>query len=294
MSTLREAVADALGRPVGSLRRIAGGDLNDAYAAEMEDGERVFVKTAADAAPGAYTREAEGLRWLADADAIAVARVLACSDEPPGPRFLALEWIERGSPSADGDARLGRGLAALHAAGAPAFGGDAGLVLGPLTLPNAALADWPRFYATCRLEPLARLAADRGALPAGTSALLDRLLARLHDLCGPAEPPARLHGDLWSGNVMTGPDGAPWLIDPAAYGGHREVDLAMLTLFGSPGPGFLAAYEEVAPLADGHEDRTALWQVMPLLAHAALFGGGYGSSAAAAMRRYVGGGSSSR
>jgi fructosamine-3-kinase len=131
------------------------------------------------------------------------------------------------------------------------------------------------------------MAADRNALPAGAHALLERLVARLEHLAGPAEPPARLHGDLWSGNVLVAADGRPWLIDPAAYGGHREVDLAMLALFGGGRPDVLAAYEEVAPLPDGHEDRVALWQVMPLLAHAALFGGGWGSSAMAAIRRYV-------
>ncbi len=287
MPALRDAVADALGRPVTHLRQIAGGDLNDAYAAELVGGERVFVKSARDAAPGAFTREAEGLRWLSEPQALAVARVLALADDPPAPRFLALEWIERGASGPRTDEQLGRGLAALHAAGAASFGGANDVVLGPLTLPNAPLDDWPPFYALRRLEPLARMAADRGALPGGATALLDRLTSRLDDLCGPAEPPARLHGDLWSGNVLTGDDGQPWLIDPAAYGGHREVDLAMLRLFGSPGPAVLAAYEEVTPLAPGHEDRIALWQVMPLLAHAALFGGGYGSSAVAAMSRYA-------
>jgi fructosamine-3-kinase len=285
---LRDAVAEALGRDVGRLRQIAGGDLNDAYVAELDDGVRVFVKTATDAAPGAFTREAEGLRWLSEPAALPVARVLAVADDPPGPRFLALEWIERGSANAHTDELLGRGLAALHAAGAASFGGESDLVLGPLTLPNAPVAGWPEFYATRRLEPLARLAADRGALPAGALEVLDRLLAALDDLCGPAEPPARLHGDLWSGNVLTADDGRPWLIDPAAYGGHREIDLAMLRLFGGPGPSCLAAYREVAPLAAGHEERVKLWQILPLLAHAALFGGGWGASAMAAMRGYVG------
>lgn len=288
MSALRDAVSGALGRRVGDLRSVAGGDLNDAFAAELQDGGRVFVKASADAAPGAFTREAEGLAWLAEPGALAVARVLAVADEPPSPRFLALEWIDRGSPRATTDEQLGRGLAALHAAGATSFGGDHDIVLGPLTLPNAAAAGWPEFYATRRLAPLARLAADRGALPAGALELLDRLVGRLDDLCGPDEPPARLHGDLWSGNVLTDGDGRPWLIDPAAYGGHREVDLAMLSLFGSPGAGLHAAYREATPLADGYEDRVALWQVMPLLAHAALFGGGWGTSAVSAMRRYVG------
>jgi len=287
MTALREALAAALGRPVLRLAPISGGDLNDAYAAELGDGDRVFVKTATDAAPGAFTREAEGLRWLAEPGALAVAKVLGVADDPDGPRFLALEWIERGSASADTDAQLGRGLAALHRAGAPGFGGGADVVLGPLTLPNAPAASWPEFYATRRLEPLARMAAARNALPDGAPALLERLVGRLEDLAGPPEPAARLHGDLWSGNVLVAADGRPWLIDPAAYGGHREVDLAMLALFGGSRPAVVAAYEEVAPLPAGHEDRVALWQVMPLLAHAALFGGGWGSSAVAAMRRYV-------
>jgi fructosamine-3-kinase len=105
-------------------------------------------------------------------------------------------------------------------------------------------------------------------------------------VAGPAEPPARLHGDLWSGNVLWSV-GRPFLIDPVAYGGHREVDLAMLRLFGAPGPGLLAAYEEVAPLAAGHEDRVALWQLFPLLVHAVLFGGGYGASVERAAKSII-------
>jgi fructosamine-3-kinase len=109
---------------------------------------------------------------------------------------------------------------------------------------------------------------------------------RIAELAGPPEPPARLHGDLWSGNVLWS-DGRPYLIDPVAYGGHREVDLAMLVLFGSPGEACLAAYEERTPLADGHEERVALWQLFPLLVHAVLFGSGYGDAAERAARRYA-------
>lgn len=292
MQALTEALARALGVPVASLRRVAGGDLNEAFAAELGDGRRVFVKTAANAAPAAYAAEAAGLGWLASAGAVALPCVVGAADDDGAPRFLALEWIEAGSPRAGTFEQFGRELAALHAAGAPSFGGGGGggeraLVLGPLTLPNDPSADWPAFYATRRLEPLAALAADRGALPPGASQSLARLIDRLDELAGPSEPPARLHGDLWSGNVMIGADGRPWLIDPAAYGGHREVDLAMLRLFGSPSERLFDAYEEVAPLAPGHEDRVALWQIMPLLAHAALFGGGWGDRAVSLIRRYV-------
>jgi fructosamine-3-kinase len=112
------------------------------------------------------------------------------------------------------------------------------------------------------------------------------VVGRITGLAGPDEPPARLHGDLWAGNLLWAADHRVWLIDPAAYGGHREVDLAMLRLFGAPDPRALAAYAEAHPLAAGHEERVALYQLLPLLVHAVLFGGGYGASAERAARRY--------
>ena len=143
------------------------------------------------------------------------------------------------------------------------------------------------FYASHRLAPYV---AGAGA-DAGDRRELDRLCDRLTegapDVTGPPEPASRLHGDLWSGNVLWSADGAV-LVDPAAHGGHRETDLAMLALFGLPFlDRVLAAYDEVHPLSDGWRDRVALHQVHPLLVHAVLFGGGYGSQAVAAARRYV-------
>lgn len=296
-SGLASALAVALGRPVARLEPVAGGDLDDAYAATLADGTRAFVKTSADpAAAGSFAAEAAGLRWLAEPAALAVPEVLAVADAAPAAapgapqpvRFLALRWIDAGPPSPASEEALGRGLAALHAAGAPRFGGpDRTLRIGLLTLPNDPAPDWPTFYATRRLEPLARLARDRNALPPGAPALLDRLAARLPDLAGPPERPARLHGDLWSGNVLTDAQRRPWLVDPAAHGGHRELDLAMLRLFGGPSERCFAAYEERAPLAPGARERIALWQLAPLLLHAALFGAGWGARATAVLRRYA-------
>ena len=125
--------------------------------------------------------------------------------------------------------------------------------------PAGVSSDWPSFYAERRLLPLA-----------GGSRAIEAVCERIDDLAGPAEAPARLHGDLWGGNVH-----GAYLVDPAAYGGHREVDLAMLRLFGSPGPHFLAAYEERHPLAPGHEERVALYQLYFLLVHVAILGAGY-------------------
>ena len=291
-AALAEAVARAVGRPVTAGRPASGGSINEAWALEFEGGERAFVKTRADAAPGEYTTEAAGLRWLAEPEAVELPTALAVADDDRGPRFLALEWIEEGALSAAGAEALGRGLAALHAAGAPAFGASppgacAAMRIGPLSLPNEPAADWPTFYVEARLLPLVRMAADRGAVTAAGRRAVERVCARIVTLAGPPEPPARLHGDLWGGNVLAGSDGRGRLIDPAAYGGHREVDLAMLRLFGAPSARVFAAYDEAAPLAEGHEDRVALWQLFPLLVHAVLFGGHYGQSVEQAARRYA-------
>jgi fructosamine-3-kinase len=278
--SLEVAVARATGSGVRSLRRAGGGDINEAYLAELEDGRRAFVKTRPGAPAGEYAAEAAALRWLGEPGGLGVPAVLGVSDE-----LLALEWLEEGR--AGDAAELGGGLARVHAAGAERFGGAGPLRIGRIELPNEPLDDWPRFYAERRLAPLVGPAREVGALSAAGAGAVERVCERIADLAGPPEPPARLHGDLWSGNVLWS-DGRPYLIDPIAYGGHREVDLAMLRLFGAPGPRFLAAYEEVAPLADGHDDRVALYQLFPLLVHTVLFGGGYGASAERAARGYAG------
>ncbi len=293
MSALAEEVAAALGAPVTRLTAVAGGDINEAYAAELGDGRRAFVKAHPDAPPGTFEAEAAGLGWLAVPAGPPVPRVLG-----RGERSLVLEWIEPGTLDAQGEAAFGRELAALHAAGAPAFGAtppgtppatgyDAPpLRIGPLLLPNDPAPTWADFYAERRLRPLAEMAQSRDVLPYGAGAAVQRVCERIEQLAGPEEPPARLHGDLWAGNVLGGADGRAWLIDPAAHGGHRETDLAMLRLFGGPSARCFAAYEEAAPLPDGHADRVELWQLMPLLVHAVLFGGGYGAAVARAAARY--------
>jgi fructosamine-3-kinase len=265
-------------------RPVGGGDINEAFRVELAGGREAFVKTRPDAAPGEYRAEAAGLEWLAEPRALRVPRVLEVEDG-----YLALEWVAPGALSAAGEEELGRGLAALHGAGAPGFGSFRGSEgeqawLGSLRLPNGAAEDWPSFYAERRLRPLARLAGERGALSAEGMRAVERVCERIGELAGPPEPPARLHGDLWSGNVLADVEGHPWLIDPSAYGGHREVDLAMLGLFGDAAR-TIAAYEEAAPLADGWRERVGLYQLLPLLAHAALFGGSYAQAAERMARR---------
>jgi len=276
----RTALAEALGSPARALRPLSGGDVAAAYRAELADGRRVFVKTKDDPPPGFFTTEATGLRWLRDAGAVAVPEVLVASDDPP---LLALEWIDEGRPEPGTEEELGRALAALHGAGAPCFGREDRRTTGSRGLPNEPCEAWVEFYATQRLLPLARIARDARALPERAIAALEAVASRLDELGGPPEPPARLHGDLWAGNRLVDRDGRSWLIDPAAHGGHREFDLAMMRLFGGFGTACFDAYAELAPLADGWERRVPLHQLAPLVVHAIKFGGGYAAGTQRAL-----------
>jgi fructosamine-3-kinase len=270
-------------------RRVGGGDINEAWHVLL-DGRETFVKTRSDAGEGEYALEAAGLEWLAEPGALRVPGVIEVAED-----YLALEWVQPGRLSAEGVEELGRGLARIHAAGSPNFG-DPGFGerlgvqarIGSLRLPNEPSEDWVSFYAERRLLPLAGIASERGALSGSGVAAVERVCERLGQLAGPSEPPARLHGDLWSGNVYADSEGRPWLIDPSAYGGHREVDLAMLRLFGPPSERVFAAYEELTPLAHGWRERVGLWQLLPLLVHAALFGGSYCVEAERVAKRYAG------
>ncbi|MGV3759595.1 MAG: fructosamine kinase family protein [Actinomycetota bacterium] len=289
MSTLSEAVARALGSEVTASGRVHGGDVAAAFRMDLADGRRVFAKTHPTAPPGFFTTEAAGLAWLREPGVVPVPEVLAVSDGDDGaPPHLVLEWIDEGGPAGETDPGLGRALAALHRHGLEVFGRPDRRTTGSRGLPNEPCATWAEFYATQRMAPLARLARDGRVLPEAAIAGLERLdTDRLAEVGGPPEPPARLHGDLWAGNRLVDRQGRSWLIDPAAHGGHREFDLAMMRLFGGFGPACFSAYEEAHPLAPGWEARVALHQIAPLVVHAIKFGGGYVGAATEAIARYA-------
>jgi fructosamine-3-kinase len=275
-----KAVQAALGCKVVGWRAVSGGDINQAHRAELSDGRVVFVKSNASAPEGMFAAEARGLAWLAEARALRVPTVLG-----QGTDFLVLEAIEEGDRRSDHDEELGRGLAALHVFGAPSFGLGHDNFIGRLEQENGALPSWAEFYRARRLEPQLRLAATAGRASPAMRRGLDRILPRLEDLVGPSEPPARLHGDLWGGNAIVDERGLPCLIDPAVYGGHREVDLAMMKLFGGFGARVFAAYQEAFPLAPGHESRLPLYQLYFLMVHVNLFGGSYVAQVEHALAR---------
>ena len=247
-----------------------------------------FVKCNANAPRGFFACEAAGLAWLGGVtDGVPCARVL-CHDEAS----LTLERLRSVPPGVEAARAFGRQLAVTHDAGASGFGAppqgwDGPGFFGPLTqpLPMSLTAhdSWGLCYAEERLVPMLEHAST--GLDATVVSDIDRIVKR----CARGdfdddETPARLHGDLWSGNVMWTEAGAV-LIDPAAHGGHRETDLAMLALFGCPHLGAVVdGYHSVHPLRVGWRDRMALHQLYPLLAHVALFGAGYAHQTAVAAR----------
>lgn len=250
-----------------------------------------FTKRRVGAPRGYFEVEAAGLRWLAEARGVRVVTPLEVGREE-----IVLPRLPELAPTAAAATEFGRALAVTHRAGAPAFGsppagwnGDG--YIGPLRLPHRPSHEWGSWFAEFRVLPYLRAARDAHAIDADEAAAVGAVLDRLADpasgLGGPAVPPARLHGDLWTGNVMWTADGVV-LIDPAAHGGHPETDLAMLALFGLPYlEDVLAGYAEAGRLPDDWTERIDLHQLHPLLVHATRFGGGYGARAAKAALRYL-------
>jgi len=275
-----------LGTGVGECQPIGGQFGVAHYRITLADGRVAFAKLgdlptrdlpARD--PAGFEAEALSLRWLGEAGAVPVPEVLACDKAA-----LVISWLPVQAPEPQAAQRFGRDLARMHAAGAEAFGAPWPGSIAGLPLSNRTGGSWPQWYVTERLLPYARIARDRGSLSQADVRLIEAAAARAADIAGPAQAPGRIHGDCWSGNVLWS-GGRGWLIDPAAHGGHRETDLAMLALFGAPYLArIIACYEEVTPLAAGWRERVALHQLHPLLVHVCLFGGSYRSAALDASR----------
>lgn len=281
-ASLRDRVGQALGSSLKAVRGLSGGDINEAYRVELGDGRVVFVKSNANADPEMFVAEAEGLAWLNEPGVLRIPEVLAVAED-----FLVLEYLEPARPTVDFDEQLGAGLAALHRASPGSFGHTRDNFIGRLPQSNERVDDWAEFYVEQRLRPQLKRAQRHGLVDTGLTRDFERLFARMPGLVGDPEPPARLHGDLWGGNLHRDERGFPALIDPAVYGGHREIDLAMMRLFGGFSEECFAAYDEAWPLAPGHEDRVDLYQLYPLMVHVNLFGGGYLSSVRRVLRLYA-------
>jgi fructosamine-3-kinase len=257
---------------------IGGGCINATARLAGPGGDTVVLKTNASAPRGMFADEADGLTALRVDGGPTVPRVLDVGDD-----FLLLEDL-RPAPRGPGFWReFARRLARLHAITAPRFGYARDNWLGASPQPNGWRDDGWAFFAEQRLLHLARVAAGRGWPHLRP---LERICARLRDLV-PPQPPALLHGDLWSGNALSDARGAPAIVDPAVHFGWAEAELAMTRLFGGFPAEFYDAYAEAAPFAPGFSERVDLYNLYHLLNHLILFGDGYATQVEAAIARYA-------
>ena len=293
-SSLPDALAAVCGPgvTVTGERRVSGGDINEARRLTLSDGTALFMKSNAFSRLPMFLCERAGLAAIARTGAIGTPRVLAAgTDRDRNCSFLLMEHLEGGPRGEDYWEAFGHELAALHRADAADLtpGGRFGFyqdnVIGSGTQVNTPSDSWVRFFRDCRLAPKAEKIA--GYFSAEDRKKLERLLERLDEYLTEPEQPSLLHGDLWGGNFMDGPDGRAWLIDPAAYVGHAEADLAMTELFGGFSPRFYAAYREAGLLQPGYGERRDLYNLYHLLNHLDLFGTGYLGSVLRVIRAYA-------
>ena len=271
-------------------RPVYGGDINDAARMDLSDGSRVFIKKNSMSNRSFFLTEQTGLTALRQTGTLSVPQVYGAGTDPSGFSFLLMEYIQPGEKKPDFWEQFGRGLAEMHRASAADWvpGGRFGFCednfIGAGGQKNTPHEHWISFYRDCRLSVQFERAAS--CFSPGDRAAMQRLLDHLEEYLTEPEQPSLLHGDLWGGNFLTGPDGSAWLIDPAAYVGNREADLAMTELFGGFAGAFYGAYREAWPLAPGYGERRDLYHLYHLLNHLNLFGRSYFSSVLRIVRTY--------
>ncbi len=250
----------------------SGGDTHSGHHLETNEGD-FFMKTAEDIPSDFFEKEFHGLKLLREQKTLHIAEPISYGNAE-GHYFILMEYIPKTPASTDFWDIFAKGLAALHRCTNDTFGLQEDNYIGPLPQRNKPFDNWSDFFVSQRIQPLIQQCVDRKLLDKSHSKQAMNLYNRLPDIF-PDEPPSLLHGDLWGGNYLSGPEGKPYLFDPAVYFGFREIDLAMTRLFGGFDRRFYWYYDEYFPLAPDWQKRIPLCQLYPLLVHSLLFGGGY-------------------
>lgn len=261
-----------------------GGCINDCFVLKTSEGKYFLKRNDAQRYPKMFDAEGVGLLLLGSA-AIGIVPKVISRAEHGRDQYLILENIEAGPRQKEFWADFARKLATIHRTSQDFFGLDHNNYIGSLPQSNKNYDDWNSFFILERIEPQLKMAIDTRELPSSIHRSFEKLFAKLNEIF-PAEKPSLLHGDLWSGNFMTGTDGSVKLIDPAVYFGFREMDLAMSKLFGGFDSSFYKFYHEEFPLENGLEKRVDICNLYPLLVHVNLFGGHYANEVDAIVSRF--------
>lgn len=256
-----------------SIEQIGGGSINQAFKVSLGT-QTAFVKVnEANAFPDMFAKEKLGLELMANVIPHHVPAVLACGEEN-NHQLLFLEWIEPAGSTELANADAGKALANLHQHHAELFGLKHDNYMGSLVQKNSQTANFTDFYIDNRIEPQVRLAVSEGVMDKQASKGFENFYKRLDELI-PKEPASLVHGDLWRGNLLFSRDEVPYFVDPAIAFNHREVDLAMLKLFGNPSEVLFETYEDFYPTQPNRIQREKYFQLYPLLIHLNLFGQAY-------------------
>lgn len=286
---MREAVAEAVKQTgdkgkIQDIRPVSGGDINEAFKVATQTRD-YFVKRNREMEGSFFDSEVHGLELLRSSETIAIPEVYY-SGEINGTAFLVLEWID-GTATGETVEKLGRQTALMHRTFGKAFGLEEDNYLGTFPQPNGWNEDWVSFHRDNRLSVQVGLAEKKGRLNSTRRNGLERLLGRLGDWIPKDVEPSLLHGDLWGGNWLAGPNGDPYLIDPAVNYGHYELELAFTELFGGFPARFYETYQEIQPISGDYDERRELYQMYYLLVHLNAFGESYGAAVDRILEKYV-------
>ncbi len=283
---IQSRLSDILGTTIiiSGTNPLSGGDINDAFRIETNKGQFFLKYNSASRYPGMFLKEAKGLSLLSQAAEVDIPDVVDAG-ETASHSYLLLEFMKTAPQKKDFWEAFGIALARLHRHTSDSFGLDHDNYIGSLPQSNYLHNTWISFFISERLERQARMARDKGLIDRPFLNKLEKLYAQLPGII-PVEPPSLIHGDLWSGNYMTGPLGHAVIIDPAVYYGHREMDIGMSRLFGGFGEAFYQAYNQEYEMEPGWIDRVDIYNLYPLLVHVNLFGGGYIGSVESILRQF--------
>lgn len=284
MNSLFEHISANLNEEIRKYISLSGGDISQAYKVSTQKQHYFLKLQPKKAALTMFQAEKTSLETIAGSNTIAVPQVYDVGLHQ-GIGYILMEYIEPKAGTADDFKTLATQLASMHKIHSQRFGFNHSNFIGSLAQSNSHCDNWTDFYLQERLLPQLELAVSKGLLNAGELPKNSRMRQEL-DIYFANCKPSLLHGDLWSGNFLFALDGTPYLIDPASYYGHHEVDIAMTRLFGGFHPEFYRTYQELLAPTDQTEARIALYQLYYLLVHLNLFGSTYYHSVKRIIKTY--------